>query len=78
MVMMCEACRGIHHHSLMPQPGSPTYCYRCGTLEEVFIEPGTSPATHHVCPRCLPDRVVRYRSGDFAEPVRVPEEGAGV
>jgi len=67
-VMMCEACQEKHGHCLMPVSGAPTYCYRCGTLEEVFVEPGQSPITRHVCPRCLPDRVARYRAGDFEEP----------
>jgi hypothetical protein len=66
--MMCEECQQIHNHPLMPSPGAPTYCYRCGRLEEVFIEPGTPSMTHHLCPHCLPDRVARYRAGDFADP----------
>ena|SRR5579884_3167461 len=75
IVMMCETCQGIHGHSLMPRPGAPTFCFRCGTEEEVFVEPGTSPATHHVCPQCLPDRAARYRAGDFVEPPKVPAGG---
>lgn len=77
--MMCEACREMHGHSLMPTPGSPTYCYRCGTLEQSFVAPGTSPATYHVCPRCLPDRAARYGMGDFEPPqkVAVPEAPEG-
>ena len=67
-VMMCEPCQQKHGHQLMPVSGAPTYCYRCGTLEEVFIEPGQSPITRYVCPRCLPDRVARYRAGDFEDP----------
>lgn len=72
--MMCEPCQEAHGHALMPSPGSPTYCYRCGTLEEVSMEPATTPITHHICPRCLPDRATRYRAGDFAEPVKAPVE----
>ena len=67
-VMMCEECQKIHGHPLMPTPGAPTFCYRCGRLEEVFTEPGTTPMTHHLCPHCLPDRVARYRAGNFADP----------
>ena len=74
--MMCEPCREKYGHALMPTPGAPTYCYRCGTLEEVFVAPGVSPATYHVCPRCLPDRAARYRTGDFEPPVKQPEEEA--
>ena len=76
IVMMCPSCRETHGHSLMPTPGSPTYCYRCGGLEDIFIEPGASPATHHVCPTCLPDRAARYGAGDFVEPPKVVEETA--
>lgn len=75
-VMMCEACREVHGHPLVPTPGSPTFCYRCGGPEEVFVEPGTSPAIRHICPRCLPARAARYRAGDFAEPVPEPDEPA--
>ena len=67
--MMCEACQEKYNHALMPSPGAPTFCYRCGTQEEVFVAPGTSPATYHICPRCLPDRAARYRAGDFEDPV---------
>jgi hypothetical protein len=72
--MMCESCIEIHGHQLMPKPGSPTFCYRCGTEEEIFVAPGVSPATYHVCSRCLPDRADRYRSGDFEIPMRAPAE----
>lgn len=65
VVMMCAACREIHGHPLVPLPGTPTFCYRCGTKDEIFVEPGTWPVTHHVCPRCLPDRAGRYREGNF-------------
>ncbi|GAC1626056.1 MAG: hypothetical protein NVS4B2_05080 [Chloroflexota bacterium] len=73
--MMCESCQQQHNHALMPSPGAPTYCYRCGSLEEVYVAPGVSPATYHICARCLPDRAARYRSGDFEVPqkVAVPE-----
>jgi hypothetical protein len=70
--MMCEACREVHGHALMPSPGSPTHCYRCGGLEEIFEGPGISPVIYHVCPRCLPERVARYRKGDFETPMRTP------
>lgn len=67
-VMMCEGCRVRHGHDLIPTPGSETYCYRCGGPDEIFISNGTWPETHHVCPRCLPDRAARYRGGNFAPP----------
>jgi hypothetical protein len=76
--MMCGTCREQHGHALMPSPGSPTYCYRCGKKEEIFIEPGISPITHHVCVDCLPDRAQRYRAGDFAPPPKEPEEAEAV
>ncbi|GAC1588320.1 MAG: hypothetical protein NVS3B5_21460 [Sphingomicrobium sp.] len=57
----------------MPVSGSPTFCYRCGGPEEVYEAPGISPVTFHVCARCLPERVARYRTGDFEAPLRVPE-----
>ena len=63
--MMCEECREKHGHALMPAPGEPTFCYRCGGPEEVFVTPGISPATYHICPRCLPERYARYQAGDF-------------
>lgn len=63
--MMCESCREKHGHALMPSPGAPTFCYRCGGPEEVFVTPGISPATYHLCPVCLPDRYARYQQGDF-------------
>lgn len=70
--MMCEKCIEIHGHPLMPKPGSPTFCYRCGGPEETFEAPGISPAIYHLCPRCLPERAARYRSGDFETPMRQP------
>jgi len=72
--MMCEACTEKHGHALMPAPGEPTYCYRCGSLEEVFVTPGISPATYHICPTCLPDRYARYQAGDFETPPKVAPE----
>jgi hypothetical protein len=69
--MMCESCREIHGHALMPRPGAPTFCYRCGTEEQSFVAPGISPAIYHVCPRCLPDRIERYSAGDFETPPKV-------
>lgn len=66
--MMCASCQEIHGHRLVPTSGAPTFCYRCGTREEVFVAPGTSPATYYVCPRCLPDRAERYAAGDFETP----------
>ncbi|HZS94659.1 MAG TPA: hypothetical protein VFA78_07670 [Chloroflexota bacterium] len=63
--MMCEPCRAEHGHALMPRPGAPTYCYRCGHLEEIFESGGISPAIYHVCPVCLPERIERYSAGDF-------------
>jgi hypothetical protein len=75
--MMCEACQEIHGHALMPSPGAPTFCYRCGRPEVVFIEPGTTPITHHVCPHCLPDRAARYGAGDFSDPSRAPAMEGG-
>ena len=66
--MMCEACQAIHGHQLMPSPGAPTFCYRCGGADELFIAGGVSPVTYHVCPRCIPERAARYRAGDFEAP----------
>ena len=71
--MMCEPCREQHGHALMPTSGSPTFCYRCGREEEIFIEPSTTPITHHLCVHCLPERAERYRSGDFATPAKQPD-----
>jgi hypothetical protein len=73
-VMMCDSCRAKHGHDLIPAEGSATFCYRCGGPDEIFVKTGTSPETHHVCPRCLPDRAERYRSGNFAplEPEPTP------
>lgn len=71
-VMMCESCREQHGHDLIPTAGSTTYCYRCGGPDEIFVTKGLWPETHHVCPRCLPERAARYRSGDFAPPERAP------
>lgn len=70
-IMMCDPCRERHGHDLIPTPGSTTYCYRCGGRDEIFVSRGTWPETHHVCPRCLPDRAARFRSGNFAP--REPE-----
>jgi hypothetical protein len=67
-VMMCDACREKHGHELMPMPGAPTFCYRCGDPEDVFVTSGLPPVTYHVCSRCLPDRAARYRAGDFDTP----------
>jgi hypothetical protein len=72
--MMCESCRNLHSHQLVPTPGSPSFCYRCGEPDAVFVEKGFSPATYRICPRCLPDRAARYRAGNFAVPKIVPEE----
>lgn len=72
--MMCEPCREKHGHALMPRPGEPTFCYRCGREEEVFVAPGISPATYHICAHCLPDRYERYKAGDFETPPKQPAE----
>lgn len=69
-VMMCDPCRELHGHDLIPMSGSATFCYRCGGPDEVFVTTGLWPETHHVCPRCLPERAARYRSGDFEPPLR--------
>jgi hypothetical protein len=66
--MMCEDCQKRHGHALMPSPGAPTFCYRCGGPDVIVIEKGMSPITYHLCPRCVPDRVARFRKGDFAAP----------
>jgi hypothetical protein len=70
--MMCSSCRETHGHALMPGPGSPTFCYRCGGSDELYVTGGISPATYHVCPRCVPDRAARYRAHDFEVPQPVP------
>ena len=70
--MMCPSCVEKFGHPLMPSPGAPTFCYRCGGAEEVYHATGIAPATYHICPRCLPERTARYRSGDFEVPMRVP------
>jgi hypothetical protein len=70
--MMCPECVEKHGHALMPSPGSPTFCYRCGGPEEVYEAGGISPAIYHICPRCLPDRRARYQAGDFEVPMRTP------
>lgn len=75
--MMCEPCIEKHGHALMPSPGSPTFCYRCGGPEEIYIAPGISPAIHHICPRCLPERTARYKAGDFETPMRQPVPAGG-
>ena len=77
-VMMCDRCRERHGHDLIPTPGSATFCYRCGGPDEIFITTGFSPETHHVCPRCLPERAVRYRGGNLAPPERAPSSTAGL
>lgn len=71
--MMCESCREKHGHDLMPMPGSPTFCYRCGGKDEIFVGSGIAPITYHVCPRCVPERAARYRAHDFETPERVVE-----
>lgn len=73
-VMMCEPCTERHGHQLIPSPGSPSFCYRCGGPDEIFIEKGISPVTHHVCPRCIPDRSLRYRTGNFNQILATPPE----
>ncbi|MGI8828101.1 MAG: hypothetical protein ACR2JC_21215 [Chloroflexota bacterium] len=72
--MMCEPCCEIHGHQLMPSPGSPTFCYRCGRPDQLFVSDGFSPVTYHVCPNCVPDVANRYRAHDFETPKpAVPE-----
>jgi hypothetical protein len=75
-IMMCEPCRKVHKHELIPTSGSPTFCYRCGEPDEIFVEQAVSPITHHVCPRCVPERAARYRSGKFTPAEPVPVEPA--
>jgi hypothetical protein len=70
--MMCEACRTLHGHPLAPAPGSPSFCYRCGGPDELFVSTESSPATYRVCPRCAPARAARYRAQDFEPPATVP------
>jgi hypothetical protein len=67
-VMMCEACCEQHEHQLVPPPWAPSFCYRCGDPEDVFVEGDFAPVTYHLCARCMPDRVARYRAGDFVPP----------
>jgi hypothetical protein len=77
-VMMCDACRERYGHDLIPTSGSATFCYRCGGPDEIFVSNDIWPETHHVCPRCLPARAARYRSGNFAPPEPEPSwPGAG-
>ena len=64
-VMMCEACQEIHGHELIPKSGAPSYCYRCGGPDELFVDEDFSPTTYRICPRCVPDRAERYRKGNF-------------
>ncbi len=75
--MMCPSCIEIHGHTLIPSPGSPTFCYRCGGAESTFQAPGISPAVHHICVRCLPERADRYREGNFETPMRQPAPAEG-
>jgi hypothetical protein len=67
-VMMCEECQTRHGHALIPESGAPSFCYRCGGPDTIVIEKGYSPVIHHLCPRCVPDRLARYRAGDFSQP----------
>jgi hypothetical protein len=71
-VMMCETCRERYGHQLVPPPGAPSFCYRCGARDVIFVEREFSPITHHLCPRCMPDRVARYSAGNFEPPPIVP------
>lgn len=71
--MMCPPCVEKHGHSLMPSPGSQTYCYRCGQAESTFEAPGISPALYHICTRCLPEKAARYETGNFETPLRIPD-----
>ena len=73
--MMCDACREVHGHDLVPASGARTFCYRCGEQEEVFVTMDFAPITYHLCGRCLPERAERYRKGDFNPPE--PPETAG-
>ena len=68
LTMMCDSCREVHGHDLIPKAGSPTFCYRCGGPDEVFVANDQASSVYHVCPRCLPDRAERYRRGDFEPP----------
>ncbi|GAC1405287.1 MAG: hypothetical protein NVSMB52_19120 [Chloroflexota bacterium] len=68
--MMCEKCQKRHGHALMPKPGAPSFCYRCGEPDAIVVEEGFSPVTHHLCPRCVPERLARYRAGDFETPLQ--------
>lgn len=74
--MMCAPCREKHGHALVPAPGEPTFCYRCGTPEETFVSSGFAPATYHICPQCLPERYARYKAGNFEPPEETPAEEA--
>ncbi|GAC1508381.1 MAG: hypothetical protein NVS2B16_05150 [Chloroflexota bacterium] len=78
ITMMCDPCREKHGHDLMPTPGAPTFCYRCGRPDELFVMGGISPVTYHVCPHCVPERAARYRTGDFEVPApsEVPDPKA--
>ncbi len=71
-IMMCASCREKHGHELIPASGAVTFCYRCGGEDEIFLSKGMSPVTYHVCPRCVPERVARYRTGDFETPPPPP------
>ncbi|GAC1520252.1 MAG: hypothetical protein NVS2B16_27190 [Chloroflexota bacterium] len=69
-VMMCEDCQTQHGHALMPLPGAPSFCYRCGEPDTLVVEEGFSPVTHRLCPRCVPERLARYSAGNFRTPVQ--------
>jgi hypothetical protein len=66
--MMCKACQKRHGHLLMPSPAAPTFCFRCGGRDVIVVEKSVSPVTHHLCPRCVPARLARYRAGNFRAP----------
>lgn len=66
--MMCDECQTRYEHDLIPSSGAPSYCFRCGGLDEVFVATEFAPTTYRICPRCVPERAARFRSGDF-EPV---------
>jgi len=63
--MMCEPCQERFGHALVPGPDAQSFCYRCGSPDVIVIEHSFSPVTHRLCPRCVPERLARYRAGNF-------------
>lgn len=71
----CSDCQGRDANA-WGEDAPLSYCFRCGTQHVRYIEAEPYRTIHSICPRCRPERAIRYAAGDFA-PLPPSEETEG-